>query len=65
MKVHLCKERIPVGEYSKLKKNIVPFCILRKINDNVYVIDLPNTLAIFKTFNVKSLYEYHGHESLP
>ena len=56
--VHLHKEQVSAGEYSKLKqKKIGHFHILQKINDNAYIIDLPKHYAIFNTFNVQDLYE--------
>ncbi|GJT80240.1 hypothetical protein Tco_1054582 [Tanacetum coccineum] len=36
--------------------------ILRKINDNAYVVDLPNTMSILKTFNVSNIYEFHSED---
>ncbi|GKE29214.1 hypothetical protein Tco_1444598 [Tanacetum coccineum] len=36
--------------------------ILRKINDNAYVVDLPNTMSISKTFNVSDIYEFHSED---
>ena len=64
--VHLQKEQVSAGECSKLKqKKIGHFRILQKINDNAYIIDLPEHNAIFNTFNIQDLYKYHGPKWIP
>ena len=40
------------------KKKYRPCEIIKKINDNAYVVDLLDNLAISSTFNVADLFEY-------
>jgi len=63
--VYLRRKRISDDAYDKLKpKKYGSFKIVKKINDNVYVVDLPNDMVMFKTFNVADLYAYHPTKQL-
>ena len=62
--IYLHKWRLPIGSHGKLTpKKIRPYKILKKINDNAYIIDIPNTIGISKTFNVADIYNFYPEES--
>ena len=62
--LHLRKDRFPQERNSKLKpRGDGPFKVLKKINDNAYVIDIPNDkYLVSNTFNVSDLSPYYGDE---
>lgn len=58
--VYLQNNHFPVGTYSKLQnRKYSHCCILKKINDNTYVVILPKEMSFSPTINVVDLLEYH------
>ncbi|KAK1681414.1 hypothetical protein QYE76_042262 [Lolium multiflorum] len=62
--IHLRKERFPQERNSKLKpRGDGPFKVLKRINNNAYVIDIPTSkYLVNNTFNISDLSPYHGEE---
>ncbi|KAK1664786.1 hypothetical protein QYE76_052945 [Lolium multiflorum] len=62
--IHLRKERFPHERNSKLKpRGDGPFKVLKRINNNAYVIDIPTSkYLVSNTFNISDLSPYHGDE---
>jgi hypothetical protein len=62
--LHLRKDRFPQERNSKLKpRGDGPFKVLKRINNNAYVIDIPTSkYLVSNTFNVADLSPYHGNE---
>ena len=62
--LHLRKDRFPQEINSKLKpRGDGPFKVLKRINDNAYVIDIPaDKYLVSNTFNVCDLSPYHGDD---
>jgi hypothetical protein len=61
--VYLHKGRLPTSASGKLRhKKYGPCKILKKINDNAYVVDLLEDLTISSTFNVAYIFEYFSPE---
>src|SRR3954463_5866262 len=64
--IHLSKDRFPKDHESKLKpRGDGPFKVLKRINNNAYIIDIPTSkYLVSSTFNVKGLSPYHGEDKV-
>jgi hypothetical protein len=60
--IHLSKDHFPHERNSKLKpRSDGPYKVLKRINDNAYVIDIPTSkYLVSKTFNINDLSPFHG-----
>lgn len=56
---YLWRSRFPVICAKLEKRKYGPFRVAQKINDNTYVLQLPDNWNISHTFNVANLFEYH------
>ncbi|XP_066396062.1 uncharacterized protein [Miscanthus floridulus] len=65
--LYLRKDRFPSLRRSKLMPRAAgPFKVLKKINDNAYILDLPADYGVSSSFNVVDLKPYVGEaEELP
>ncbi|GKB87892.1 hypothetical protein Tco_0960164 [Tanacetum coccineum] len=52
------KYKIAADKYHRKKL----FQVGDEINDNAYVVDMPNTMSTSKTFNVSDIYEFHSKD---
>lgn len=60
--VHLKPDRFPRATYQKLHScNAGPFQILRRLDSNVYLLDLPTAVQLSPIFNVADLTAYLAH----
>lgn len=54
-----------MGKYNKLnQRKYAAYKVLRKINGNPYIVDLPNSMSISKTSNVSDVYTYYLQEEV-
>ncbi|KAI9199030.1 hypothetical protein LWI28_026257 [Acer negundo] len=59
--VRICPARFPPHSVKKLHAHAIgPFCVLKRLGSNAYLLDLPADLTISPVFNVLDLYPYRG-----
>ncbi|CAL2227668.1 unnamed protein product [Prunus armeniaca] len=63
--VYLKNERFLMGTYRKCQPcKYGPYKILKKINNNAYIVDLRSSMEISSTFNAADLYAFHEDDLL-
>ena len=66
MIVQIRPERIPLRTVKKpYASSAGPFQILKKLNENAYVIDFSQDFGISSTFNIEDLIDYKGPDFYP
>ena len=64
--VRIRSERFPPGTVKKLHaRGAGPFEVIKRINDNAYVLDLPEGFGISPIFNIEDLVAYKGPDFNP
>lgn len=54
-----------MGFYNKLQeKKYGPYTVIKKINNNAYISDLPDDMGISRTFNILYIYLYYDEKIL-
>ena len=62
--VRPCPERFYPGTYQKLQaKKMGPFRVLKRLDENAYLLELPSNLHFSPIFNVEDLFIYYGHQN--
>ena len=60
--VFLWRDQFLMGKYKLQLKKYEPYQIIKKTNDNAYVVALPDNMGISKTFNVVDIFPYYSSE---
>ncbi|CAL2237284.1 unnamed protein product [Prunus armeniaca] len=59
--VRVCPKRFPKHSFKKLHaRSMGPYCILRKLGANAYLVELPPDVHISPIFNIFDLFPYRG-----